>query len=122
MLGRYGVELVGVAAGAPIPFSYWGEPEAGIRGTRVFARADTPAHSVLHELGHIVCMSAARRAALVRDAGGDDDEESAVCYLQVALADWLPTFGRARALLDMDRWGCTFREGSAQRWLEEAVA
>lgn len=118
LLGRYGVELAEVAAGDAIPFSYWGEPEAGIRGMRLFARTDTPAHSVLHELCHIVCMSAARRTELARDAGGDDDEECAVCYLQIVLAGRLPGFGRERALDDMDRWGYSFRQGSARRWFQ----
>ena len=43
-------------------------------------------HSVLHESSHYICMSPERRAALDRDAGGDDLEEAAVCYLQVLLA------------------------------------
>ena len=34
-------------------------------------------------------MSPARRAGLDRDAGGDDAEECAVCYLQILLADEL---------------------------------
>lgn len=116
-LGRYGARLVEVAAGAPIPGSYWGEPEAGLIGHCVHARADTPAHSLLHELGHYVCMSAERRARLERDAGGDDEEECAVCYLQVLLADRFEGFGRRKILRDMDEWGYSFREGSARAWL-----
>jgi hypothetical protein len=116
LMGRYGVELVEVPAETQIPFSFWGEPEAGIRGLRLYARVDTPAHSLLHELAHVVCLTGARRTALVRDAGGDDEEECAVCYLQVVLASWLPDFGRERALADMDCWGYSFREGSARQW------
>ena len=49
-----------------------------------------------------------------RDAGGDDAEENAVCYLQILWADALPGFGRERMFLDMDAWGYTFRLGSAR--------
>ena len=60
----------------------------------------------------------ARRAALATDAGGSDDEESAVCYLQVLLARRLSGFGAERCLADMDAWGYSFREGSARAWFE----
>ena len=115
-ISRYGARLVLVPDGEPIPYSYWGAPEAGLEGNRVYVRSDTPAHSLLHELGHYVCMSADRRARLVKDAGGTALEECAVCYLQVLLADWLPGFGRDKALADMDAWGYSFREGSAGAW------
>src|SRR5690349_24453193 len=49
LLGRFGLHLQRVAAGEPIPGSFWGEEEAGIIGTTVYARDDTPAHSLLHE-------------------------------------------------------------------------
>jgi len=117
LLARYGVELAPVAAGAAIPGSYWGAPEAGLAGDRLYARADTPVHSLLHELSHYVCMDRARRARLDTDAGGDDDEEAAVCYLEVLLADELSDFGRSRCLDDMDAWGYSFREGSTRAWL-----
>lgn len=119
---RYGVDLVLGAADAVPPGSYWGDSEAGLRGNVLYVRADTPLHSLLHELSHYVCMSPGRRAALDRDAGGDDDEESAVCYLQILLADELPTLGRARMLRDMDAWGYTFRLGSARAWFEQDAA
>lgn len=119
---RYGVELVLCAADAVLPGSYWGESEAGLRGHELFVRADTPLHSLLHELCHFICMSPARRAALDRDAGGDDDEESAVCYLQILLADELPMLRRARVLSDMDAWGYSFRLGSARAWFEQDAA
>ena len=118
---RYGVDLVMCADGVP-PGSYWGETEAGLRGNTLYVRADTPLHSLLHELCHYVCMSPARRDALDRDAGGDDDEESAVCYLQILLADELPMLGRARVLSDMDAWGYSFRLGSARAWFEQDAA
>ena len=74
------------AAGEVLPGSYWGESEAGLRGNVLYVRADTPLHSLLHELSHYVCMTPERRAGLDRDAGGDDAEECAVCYLQIVLA------------------------------------
>jgi hypothetical protein len=115
-LERYGAELVKVPPRAAIPGSFWGEPEAGLEGSRVYARPDTPAHSLLHELGHFVCMTANRRRTLKRNAGGDADEECAVCYLQVLLADRFTSFGREKALRDMAEWGYSFREGSAGAW------
>ena len=71
LLAGWGLELGVVADGAPIPFSYHGEPEAGLEERRVWVRADTPLHSVLHEACHALCMDGARRGALARDAGGD---------------------------------------------------
>ncbi len=85
-------------------------------GNAVYARADTPAHSLLHELCHYICMDDERRASLATDAGGNDDEESAVCYLQVLLAERLRGFGAERCLRDMDAWGYSFREGYARAW------
>jgi hypothetical protein len=101
-----------------IPGSYWGESEAGLIADKLYLRADTPIHSVLHEAAHFVCMDNARRAGLQQDAGGDHAEENAVCYLQIIWADALG-FGRERMFRDMDTWGYTFRLGSAQRWFEE---
>ena len=63
-------------------------------------------------------MDAARRAGLHTDAGGDDVEECAVCYLQILLADRLPGVGRARLMRDMDAWGYSFRLGSTAAWFE----
>ena len=119
LLARYGLSLINVPEDAAIPGSFWGDSEAGLVGMDVYARADTPLHSVLHETCHCLCMDSARRAALDTDAGGDTDEENAVCYLQIVLADFLPGVGRARLLADMDAWGYSFRLGSAQRWFEE---
>jgi hypothetical protein len=116
LLAGYGARLVELAPHEAIPGSYWGESEAGLIGDAVYARADTPAHSLLHELCHYVCMDDERRAALATDAGGNDDEESAVCYLQVLLAQNLRGFGSERCLADMDAWGYSFREGSSRAW------
>lgn len=118
LLDRYGLELCMVPADAPIPGSWFGEREAGLQGPRLYARPDTPLHSVLHEACHFVCMPAARRAALDTDAGGDYDEENGVCYLQILLADEIPGFGRDRMMRDMDDWGYTFRLSSARAWFE----
>jgi hypothetical protein len=117
LLACYGARLVEVAPHEGIPGSYWGDSEAGLAGNAVYVRADTPAHSLLHELCHYICMDDERRASLATDAGGSDDEESAVCYLQVLLARRLRDFGAERCLRDMDAWGYSFREGSASAWL-----
>lgn len=119
LLRRYGIELDLLAPGADIHGSFWGAPEAGIVGQTVFVRPDTPVHSALHEAAHIVCMSAERRQRLDRDAGGDDLEESAVCYLQVVLADFLPGIGRCRLMADMDSWGYSFRLGNTGVWFAQ---
>jgi hypothetical protein len=119
LLARHGLLLRCVPTGAPIPGSYHGAPEAGIVGHEVWVRADTPLHSALHEACHSICMDGARRAVLERDAGGDFDEENAVCVLQILLADQLAAVGGARMMDDMDRWGYTFRLGSACRWFAE---
>ena len=119
LLARYGLELEACPDDAPIPGSFWGDEEAGLIGDRLLVRADTPLHSALHEACHYACLDAGRRAGLDTDAGGDYDEENAVCYLQILLADELPGFGRARMMADMDAWGYSFRLGSARSWFEE---
>lgn len=116
LLGKYELSLVVEGDDATITGSYWGEPEAGVAGKTVYVRRDTPIHSLLHESCHIVCMTKTRRAGLLRDAGGDDLEESGVCYLQVILADFLPGCGRTRLMRDMDAWGYSFRLGSSEEW------
>lgn len=118
LLERYGLNLSLVAPNEVIQGSYWGESEAGLKGDRLYARLDTPLHSVLHEASHYICMTPERRAGLDRDAGGDDLEESAVCYLQVLLAGELPGVGRDRVFADMDAWGYSFRLGSSRAWFE----
>ena len=117
-LGRYGISLEWLAAGSPITGSFWGAPEAGIVAQQVFVRSDTPVHSLLHEVCHIICISPDRRDVLDGNAGSDDLEESAVCYLQV-VADLLPGVGRERLMQDMDTWGYSFRRGSTARWFHE---
>ena len=117
-LERYGLELVVQATGEEITGSFWGESEAGVLGLTVYVRGDTPAHSFLHETCHIICMDSQRRDSLDRDAGGDDLEEAAVCYLQVLLADHIKGAGRARIMSDMDSWGYSFRLGKTRDWFE----
>ncbi len=116
LLRRYGLELVVQPDGEEITGSFWGDSEAGVVGRTVFVRSDTPVHSFLHEFCHIVCMDGERRDGLDRDAGGDDLEEAAVCYLQVLLADYIDGVGRERIMVDMDRWGYSYRLGSTRAW------
>ena len=118
LLARYGLRLELVADGAPIPGSYWGEPEAGLVGATVFARGDTPLHSLLHEAAHLVVAPPERRATIHTDASDSLEEEDAVCVLQSLLAEALPGVGAARVLADMDAWGYTFRLGSAAAFVE----
>lgn len=119
LLARYDLEVVLIDAPTPLPGSFWGDPEAGLIGRQLFIRPHTPVQSALHEACHYICMDTRRRARLHTDAGGGYDEENAVCYLQILLADQLPGVGRQRMWQDMDRWGYSFRLGSARRWFEE---
>ncbi|HEX4151585.1 MAG TPA: hypothetical protein VHY75_05180 [Steroidobacteraceae bacterium] len=119
LLDRYGLDLKLVAPGETIPGSHWGEREAGLIGSRLYARFDTPVHSILHESAHFICMTPERRAQLHTDAGGDDAEESAVCYLQILMAEALANVGALRMFSDMDEWGYSFRLGSTARWFEQ---
>jgi hypothetical protein len=122
LLDRFALQLQLVAPEEVIPGSYWGEQEAGLIASRIYARLDTPVHSVLHEGAHFICMTPERRAGLDTDAGGDHAEENAVCYLQIVLSDSLPNVGRERMCKDMDEWGYTFRLGSAAAWFREDAA
>jgi hypothetical protein len=119
LLDRYGLQLILVAPEQVIPGSYWGAREAGLIGTKIYARLDTPLHSVLHQSAHFICMTPERRAGLDTDAGGDDAEEGAVCYLQILLAGLLPNVDEERMCRDMDDWGYSFRLGSAVKWFAE---
>jgi hypothetical protein len=116
LLERFGLRLIMLRRDEAITGSFWGDSEAGIKGHAVYARKDTPVHSLLHEMCHTICMSTKRRNNLDRDAGGDDLEEAAVCYLQIVLADELEGVGRARMMRDMDAWGYSFRLGDTSSW------
>ena len=117
-LERFGLDLIVQSTDEAITGSFWGDSEAGIVGHSVFVRPDTPVHSFLHESGHVICMDGDRRSRLDGDAGGDDLEESAVCYLQILLADHIAGVGRERIMADMDAWGYSFRLGSTRAWFE----
>ena len=119
LLQRFGLTLTPVIAGQPIPGSFWGDDEAGLISAVLFARSDTPLHSILHEACHWITCTPLRRAALHTDAADTQDEENATCYLQILLSDHIPGFGRARGLKDMDAWGYSFRLGSAARWFSD---
>jgi hypothetical protein len=116
LLRDYGLTLVAIADGTAIPGSYWGEPEAGLIGCRVHARGDTPVHSLLHEAAHLIVLPPERRAHVHTDATDSVEEEDAVCYLQIVLADRLDGVGRDRLMRDMDTWGYSFRLGSTRAW------
>jgi len=118
LLTRYTLNLHVQADNDAINGSFWGDREAGVVGRRVYVRNDTPIHSMLHEACHIICMTEERRADLETDAGGDELEEAAVCYLQVVLADQLGGVGRDRLMADMDDWGYSFRLGDTRSWFE----
>ena len=118
LLDVYGLKLVVHGPGERIAGSFWGEPEAGLLGSSVYVRPDTPIHSFLHETCHLICMDERRRAGLDTNAGGDDLEEAAVCYLQVLLADAIEGAGRERIMSDMDAWGYSFRLGGTRAWFE----
>ncbi len=122
LLARYGLDLVLEADGMKITGSFWGEPEAGLVARTVYVRNDTPVHSLLHESCHVICMSQQRRSSLHKDAGGDDLEEAAVCYLQIVLADYIEGVGAERLMTDMDTWGYSFRLGNTRRWFENDAA
>lgn len=122
LLARFDLRLEPVLADTPIPGSYWGESEAGVIGNRVYARDDTPVHSLLHEACHLLVLPLDRRLAVHTDATDSVEEEDATCYLQIVLADELPGVGRNRLMADMDAWGYSFRLGSAQSWFEHDAA
>jgi hypothetical protein len=122
LLQRFGLGLVTCAELKPIPGSYWGDDEAGLKGNCLYARSDTPLHSILHEASHYLCLDPDRRRLLDTNAGSDNDEESAVCYLQILLADELDCLGRERIFADMDSWGYSFRLGSSKAWFESDAA
>ncbi|HSR66281.1 MAG TPA: hypothetical protein VLM17_11845 [Xanthomonadaceae bacterium] len=119
LLARYGIALHVLPDGADIPGSYWGAPEAGLVGASVYARRDTPVHSLLHEAAHLIVLPPERRARVHTDATDSIEEEDAVCVLQSLLGDALPGVGGARVLADMDAWGYTFRLGSARAYVEQ---
>lgn len=122
LLARHGLTLRRVPPGEAIPGSYWGDSEAGIIGCTVYARGDTPVHSLLHEACHLLVLPEDKRAQVHTDATDSIEEEDATCYLQIVLAGHLPSVGSARLMEDMDRWGYTYRLGSTRAWFEQDAA
>lgn len=119
LLAAHQLRLHRVDDAAPIPGSYWGEPEAGIIGSDVYVRDDTPVHSMLHEACHLIVLPPERRALVHTDATDSVPEEDATCYLQIVLAAQLPGVGSDRLMRDMDTWGYTYRLGSTRAWFEQ---
>ena len=118
LFSRYQLTLKNVSPNTQIPGSFWQAPEAGLVDDMLYLRDDTPVHSALHEACHFICMDDTRRDNLNTDAGGDYEEENAVCYLQIILSDFITEMGRERMFSDMDAWGYTFRLGSSAAWFE----
>ena len=102
ILAAYQIELRLTPLNQPIPGSFWGDEEAGLIGNQLYLNTTTPIHSILHEACHYICIDASRRESLDTNAGSDNDEENAVCYLQVLLSKKLPSMGQARMFRDMD--------------------
>ena len=119
LLRQFDLEFIAVEDGKEIPGSHWGEEEAGLIGTCLYAREDTPVHSVFHEACHYFLMDESRRKNLHTDAGGTSREENAVCYLQICLASRFDEIGDQRMCSDMDSWGYSFRLGSAGAWFND---
>lgn len=118
-LTQFDLKLEITLENLPIPGSFWGDEEAGLIKNRIYATPETPIHSILHESCHYICMDSSRRETLHTNAEGDYDEENAVCYLQIILANEIELMGQKKMFSDMDEWGYSFRLGSAQKWFEE---
>jgi len=116
LLHPYQLKVIIVDSDKDIPGSFWGETEAGLIDNKLYIQTNTPVHSALHEACHYICMDNSRRQQLDTNAGGDYDEENAVCYLQLLLSDYLQGYNRQQQFTDMDNWGYTFRLGNAKRW------
>lgn len=122
LLSEYGIVLNEVSSELEIPGSFWGDEEAGLILNQLYARPDTPIHSILHESCHYICMNQERRSSLHTNAGGSADEENAVCFLQILLSDHLSFTNKTKMMKDMDNWGYSFRLGSSKAWFEDDAA
>ena len=118
LLHTYAIQVEIVPNNEDIPGSFWGDSEAGLIANKLYVRPETPVHSALHEACHYICLDSQRRENLNTDAGGDYDEENAVCYLQILLGAKLPGCSADTLMKNMDSWGYTFRLGSAEAWFE----
>ncbi len=114
----YGLQIELIDSKHAIPGSHWGDEEAGLIKNTLYARTDTPVHSVFHEACHWLLMNKERKEKLHTNAGGTMMEENAVCYLQILLADELNDFTCEQMMQDMDAWGYSFRLGSTKAWFE----
>ncbi len=119
LLDPYAIQVKIVPNNEEIPGSFWGESEAGIIKNNLYVRPETPVHSALHEACHYICLDSHRRNNLDTDAGGDYDEENAVCYLQILLGAKLSGCSADTLMNNMDSWGYTFRLGSALAWFRD---
>jgi len=119
LLNPYSLEVKTVPNSDSIPGSFWGDSEAGLIKNELYVRPETPVHSALHEACHYICLDSERRNNLDTDAGGDYDEENAVCYLQILLGAKLSGCSADILMNNMDSWGYTFRLGSALAWFNE---
>jgi|TARA_B110000977_G_scaffold78491_1_gene105621 hypothetical protein len=119
ILTAYSMRIVEVTDNQTIPYSFWGDREAGRLGNTLYARADTPLHSLLHELCHYICMPASERNKDLVDAAGSASEENACCFFQIILSAFIDNYNQSRLFEDMDSWGYSFRLGSAIRWYTE---
>lgn len=119
LLSRYQLKVLRVPGDSTIPYSFWGDPEAGRWHSTLYVRADTPLHSLLHESAHYVCMSNQQRMVDSIDAKGSALEEAACCYLQLVWSDYIDGFNRQLHMQDMDQWGYNFRLGSTARWFKQ---
>ena len=119
LLSTYAIQVKIVPNSEGIPGSFWGDSEAGLIANNLYVRPETPVHSALHEACHYICLDTQRRENLDTDAGGDYDEENAVCYLQILLGAKLPGCSADTLMKNMDSWGYTFRLGSAKAWFDD---
>lgn len=119
LLSTYSLIVEFIPNKEKIPGSFWGDSEAGLIKNILYIRPETPVHSALHEACHYICLDSNRRNSLDTDAGGDYDEENAVCYLQILLAAKLSGCSADTIMKNMDSWGYTFRLGSALAWFEK---
>jgi hypothetical protein len=102
LLSRFGLALHQCPTGDPIPGSYWGDDEAGLRANLLYARPDSPLHSILHEAAHYICMDSDRRQNLDTDAGYSFRLGSSRAWFEQDAEDalaWLTGHG----LVDHDR-------------------
>ena len=86
LLARFGLSVEWVEPGKPIRGSFWGEPEAGLIGRRVFVRPDTPVHSMLHETCHVakeVLEVANKEIAQIDDPDENDSTRDALSIINL---------------------------------------